>query len=153
MNLDFAALPVLWTQLQPFLMLKRFFYYFLFIIEIFLLPKFANLLHLGWLAIERFRFPRWRGFWTRDIISLCVVWRQAFKANFSRWVWTWKRGFRRLLLTCEYFLHFMLVFCYLSEIFHMYEQKIKRITNLRSEASGLSGWKMRNGVQEGWNSS
>ena len=56
--------------------------------------------------LERFRFPRWRGFWTRDIISWCVVWRQAFRTNFSRWVQTWKTGFRCLLLTCEYFFAF-----------------------------------------------
>ena len=43
--------------------------------------------------IERFRFPRWREFWTRDITSSCVLWRHAFGMKFRRWRQTWKQRF------------------------------------------------------------
>ena len=44
-----------------------------------------------WLG--RFRFPRWRKFWTRDITSSCVIWRHAFKLKSRRWKQTWKQRF------------------------------------------------------------
>ena len=51
-------------------------------------------------TIERFRFPRWRGFWTRDITSSCVIWRHAFKVEFRRSKQTWKQSFWGWPLTC-----------------------------------------------------
>ena len=52
------------------------------------------------ISIERFRFPRWREFWTRDITSSCVIWRHAFKLKFRRWKQTWKQRFWGWPLTC-----------------------------------------------------
>ena len=50
--------------------------------------------------LGRFRFPRWRKFWTRDITSSCVIWRHAFKLKFRRWKQTWKQRFWGWPLTC-----------------------------------------------------
>ena len=52
--------------------------------------------------VERFRFPRWREFWTRDITSSCVglLWRHAFKMKFRRSKQTWKQSFWGWPLTC-----------------------------------------------------
>ena len=50
--------------------------------------------------LERFRFPRWREFWTRDIISSCVIWRHAFKLKFRRSKQTWKQSFWGWPLSC-----------------------------------------------------
>ena len=54
----------------------------------------------GHKRIRRFRFPRWRKFWTRDITNSCVVWRHAFKLKFRRWKQTWKQSFWGWPLTC-----------------------------------------------------
>ena len=50
--------------------------------------------------IERFRFPRWCEFWTRDITSSCVVWRHAFNLKFRRSKPTWKQSIWGWPLTC-----------------------------------------------------
>ena len=52
------------------------------------------------MTIERFRFPRWREFWTRDITSSCVMWRHAFNLKFRRSKQTWKQSFWGWPLTC-----------------------------------------------------
>ena len=51
-------------------------------------------------SLERFRFPRWREFWTRDINSSCVIWRHAFNLKFRRSKQTWKQSFWGWPLTC-----------------------------------------------------
>ena len=55
--------------------------------------------------LGRFRFPRWRKFWTRDITSSCVVWRHAFKLKFRRWKQTWKQRFWGVAMTSHSDVH------------------------------------------------
>ena len=43
--------------------------------------------------LERFRFPCWREFWTRDITSSCVIWRHAFNLKFRGTKQTWQQSF------------------------------------------------------------
>ena len=50
--------------------------------------------------LERFRFPRLREFWTRDITGSCVIWRHAFNLKFRRSKQTSKQSFSGWPLTC-----------------------------------------------------
>ena len=53
-------------------------------------------------TLDRFRFPRWRGFWKRDFINSCVIWRDAFKMKFRHCKQTWEQSFWGWPLMCDH---------------------------------------------------
>ena len=55
-------------------------------------PSIHYLLKLIIQYIRRFRFPRWRWFWTCGIISSGVIRRHTFKLKFRRCKQTWKQS-------------------------------------------------------------
>ena len=54
------------------------------------------------LALGRFRFPCWSGFWAHVITSSCVIRSHAFRLKFRRCKQTWKLSFWGWSLTSDH---------------------------------------------------